>query len=181
MGGYIEAWLKVIAFTSVGHGFLVWTFTVWESTISTRSMGAKNEEPRSLPWATRSRLNFTDSALKSSPLENFTPLRSLISHTAGATFLGISTASAGTILRLGSRSTSVSQMLAARFEAGVSDWFMVSRVVGSTPWAMTIFPVGAAPAIGGASVSSRISTASVQRVIGVLLGGVVSRCRWRFG
>ena len=96
-------------------------------------MGAKKDEPRSLPWATRSRLNFTESALKSSPFVNLTPLRSFTSHTVGATFLGSSVASAGTSLRVGSRSTSVSQMLIARLEAGVSDWFIVSRVLGSTP------------------------------------------------
>ncbi len=54
----------------VGHGFLVWICTVYGSTISTRSIGANDDEPRSLlaGLTSRSMLNFTDSALKSSPL-----------------------------------------------------------------------------------------------------------------
>ena len=75
----------------------------------------------------RSRLNFTDSALNSSPLWNFTPLRSLTSHAVGATSFGISVASAGTILRFWSRSTSVSKICAPTFDAGLSCWFAMSR------------------------------------------------------
>jgi hypothetical protein len=92
--------------TIVGHGFFVCTRIVDGSVTSTRSIAAKNVAPRSFPCpcASRSRLNFADSAVKSSPLWNFTPLRSLISHVVGATSFGISVASAGTILRFWSRS-----------------------------------------------------------------------------
>ena len=67
-------WLR-----NTGHGFLVWIFTVYGSTISTRSIGAKDVEPRSLlaGLTRRSMLNLTESALKSSPLWNLTPRRSL--------------------------------------------------------------------------------------------------------
>ena len=100
-------WLR-----KIGHGFLVWIRTVYGSTISTRSIGAKDDEPRSLlaGLTRRSRLNFTDSALKSSPLWNLTPRRSLNSHVVGATSFGISAASAGTSLRLWSRSSSDSNI-----------------------------------------------------------------------
>ena len=50
-------------------------------------MGLKFELPRIDGSFTRSRLNLTESALKSSPLWNLTPLRSLISHTVGASEL----------------------------------------------------------------------------------------------
>jgi hypothetical protein len=50
--------------------------------MSTFSMGRKFELARS-PVLTRSRLNFTDSALNSSPLWNLTPRRSLTSHVVG--------------------------------------------------------------------------------------------------
>ena len=65
-------------------------------------------------------LNFTASALKSSPLWNFTPLRSLNSQVVGATSLGSSAASAGTSLRLGSRSRSASNIWAPTLDAGCS-------------------------------------------------------------
>jgi hypothetical protein len=141
----------------MGHGFLVCTRTVEGSTISTRSMGANDELPRSLlaELATRSRLNFTDSALNSSPLWNLTPLRSLTSHTVGATSFGSSVARAGTILRFASRSIRVSKIWAPTLEAGVSCWFIMSRVVGSTPWAMTTLPAGAAPAASGMDRAAR--------------------------
>jgi hypothetical protein len=71
---------------------------VYASTISTLSIGRKLELARR-PAFTRSRLYFTDSALNSSPLWNLTPLRSLTSHTVGATSFGSSAARAGTILR----------------------------------------------------------------------------------
>ena len=70
------------------------------STTSTRSISLKFELPRILGSLARSRLNFTASALKSSPLWNFTPRRSLISHTWGETSLGSSVANAGTIFKL---------------------------------------------------------------------------------
>ena len=120
-------------------------------------MGPNDELPRSLlaGLTSRSRLNLTDSALNSSPLWNLTPLRSLTSHTVGATSLGSSTARAGTILRFASRSTRVSKICAPTLEAGVSCWFIMSRVVGSTPWAMTTLPAGAAPAARGTDRAAR--------------------------
>src|SRR2546425_438971 len=39
LGGYIAAWRNVSALTKIGHGFFVWTRTVYGSTISTRSIG----------------------------------------------------------------------------------------------------------------------------------------------
>src|SRR6267378_3459315 len=109
-GGYIDACAKVMTVRKVGHGLAVWTRTVYGSTISTDSIGLKFDDARILGSFTRSRLNFADSALKSSPLVNLTPLRSLTSHVVGATSFGISVASEGTILRFGSRSHSVSKM-----------------------------------------------------------------------
>ena len=102
LGGYIAAWRRAMWLRKTGHGFFVWIFTVNWSTISTRSIGAKDVEPRSLlaGLTRRSRLNFTDSAVKSSPLWNLTPLRSLNSQVVGATSLGISAASAGTSFKL---------------------------------------------------------------------------------
>src|SRR6266508_1065025 len=87
LGGYIEAWRRAMWLTNTGHGFLVWIRTVYGSTISTRSIGANDEAPRSLlpGLIRRSRLNLTDSASKSSPLWNLTPFRSLNSQTVGAT------------------------------------------------------------------------------------------------
>src|SRR4029450_8878077 len=92
LGGYIEAARSAICGVKVGHGFFVWTRTVYESTISTRSMGPYDGEPRSLlaGLARRSRLNFTDSASNVSPLWNFTPRRSLNSQVVGATSFGSS-------------------------------------------------------------------------------------------
>jgi hypothetical protein len=92
----------------IGQGLEVWTRTRYGSTISTRSMGRKFELPRMDGSFARSRLNFTASALNSSPLWNFTPLRSLISHTCGDTRPGSSSARAGTSFRSALRSTSVS-------------------------------------------------------------------------
>src|SRR3989442_826840 len=93
-GGYMLPCTNVITLVNVGHGFLVCTRIVYGSTISTRSIGAKKVAPRSFPCppARRSRLHFADSASKSSPLWNFTPLRSLTSHVVGATSFGISLA-----------------------------------------------------------------------------------------
>ena len=109
----------------IGHGALVWMRTVRGSTTSAWLIGAHGVAPRSLSLAStiRSRVNFTASASNGSPLWNFTPWRSLNSHTVGATSFG-SSASAGRILSSWSRSSSVSKMLRARFEAGVSWWFM---------------------------------------------------------
>ena len=90
--------------------------------MSTRSIGPNDDEPRSLlaGLTRRSRLNFTDSAVKSSPLWNLTPLRSLNSQVVGATSLGISAASAGTSFRLWSRSSSDSNICAPTLDAGCS-------------------------------------------------------------
>src|SRR2546426_3267692 len=170
LGGSIPLWTKAITGTKVGQGFLVWTRIVYGSTISTRSIGAKNVAPRSLPcpWARRSRVNFAESALKSSPLWNLTPLRSLTSHADGGTNFGISAARAGTIFRFGSRSYNVSKMWRPTFDAGVSDWFAMSSVVGSTPCASTILPAGAAlDATGHRSVA--INATAIRQIIGSLL------------
>src|SRR6266850_8325982 len=111
-GGYIEACAKVMTVRKVGHGFDVCTRIVYGSTISTDSIGLKFDEARIFGSFTRSRLNFADSALNSSPLWNLTPLRSFTSHVVGLSSFGISVASAGTILRFGSRSQSASKMWA---------------------------------------------------------------------
>src|SRR5207245_8825867 len=112
---------------TVGHGLAVCPRIVYGSTTSTDSMGRKFDDARSLGSLTRSMLNFADSALKSSPLWNLTPLRSLTSHVVGATSFGISVARAGMILRFGSRSQSVSKMCAAMIDAGDSCGCMVSN------------------------------------------------------
>src|SRR6059036_3426973 len=112
LGGSIPLCGNVITGTNVGQGFFVCTRIVYGSTISTRSIGAKKVEPRSLPCPcpNRSRVNLAESALNSSPLWNLTPLRSLTSQADGGMNLGISVARLGTIFRLGSRSYSVSKM-----------------------------------------------------------------------
>src|SRR5262249_34590806 len=120
LGGYIEAWANVITVRNVGHGLVVCTRIVYGSTISTDSIGLKFDDARSLGSFTRSRLNFADSALKSSPLVNLTPLRSFTSHMVGATSFGISVARPGMILRFASRSHSVSKMCDAMIDAGDS-------------------------------------------------------------
>src|SRR4029450_9176139 len=65
LGGYIEAWRKPMIVVKVGQGLEVCTRTVYGSTMLTRSMGRKFELER-IPDLTRSRLNFTDSAVKAS-------------------------------------------------------------------------------------------------------------------
>src|SRR5215813_3622076 len=95
-GGYMEACRCVSALMKIGHGLFVCTRTVVASTISTRSIGLKFELPRMLESLARSRLHFTDSALKSSPLWNLTPGRSFTSHVVGATSFGNEAARAGT-------------------------------------------------------------------------------------
>src|SRR5213080_5301495 len=57
-----------------------------------------------------------------------------------------------------------------RFDAGVSDWFIMSSVVGSTPWAMTTLPAGAAAAPSGTSRVRARATRVRRRVIARLLG-----------
>src|SRR5437867_1596207 len=118
LGGYIEACAKFMMDTKVGQGLFVSTRIVYGSTISTRSIGRKLDEARSFASFTRSRLNFADSALKSSPLWNLTPRRSLTSHTCGEISFGSSAASAGWILRLASRATRASKMCAPTTDAG---------------------------------------------------------------
>src|SRR5260370_21800120 len=119
LGGYIDACANVRTVRKVGQGLLVCTRIVYGSTISMDSIGLKFDDARSLGSLTRSRLNFADSALKSSPLWNLTPLRSLTSHVVGATSFGISVASPGMILRFGSRSDSGSEMCPPMLDAGV--------------------------------------------------------------
>src|SRR5438477_302356 len=48
-------------------------------------------------------------------------------------------------------------MCAATTEAGVSCWFMVSSVLGSTPWAMTTLPSGVAHAAAPKVVEGLLS------------------------
>jgi hypothetical protein len=43
----------------------------------------------------------------------------------------------------------MSNIWAPTFDAGCSDWFIMSSVVGSTPCAMTSLPAGAATAATG--------------------------------
>src|SRR5215831_2736164 len=130
--------------------------------MSTRSIGPNVDEPRSLlaGLIRRSMLNFTDSAVNSSPLWNLTPLRSLNSQVVGATSLGISAASAGTSFRLWSRSSRDSNIWAPTLDAGCSAWFIMSSVVGSTPWAITTLPAGAAAATSGITSADSRATAA---------------------
>src|SRR5438132_13530354 len=162
-GGYIAACAKVMTVRKVGHGLPVCTRIVYGSTISTDSIGLKFDDARIFGSFTRSILNFADSALNSSPLVNLTPLRSLTSHVVGPTSFGISVASPGTILRLGSRSQSVSKICAAMIDAGASCWFMMSSVVGSTPCAITTLPAGAAAAAARGSSTNAATTAVTLR------------------
>src|SRR6267142_5700737 len=164
LGGYIAAWRRAMWLRNTGHGFLVWIRTVKGSTISTRSIGANDEEPRSLlaGLARRSMLNLTESAVKSSPLWNLTPRRSLNSQVVGATSFGISVASAGTSLRFWSRSSRDSNICAPTLDAGCSCWFIMSSEVGSTPCAITTLPAGAAPTLRGTRTRERRTTAVRQ-------------------
>src|SRR5881397_3603184 len=170
-GGYMLPCTNVITLVNVGQGFLVWTRIVYGSTISTRSIGAKKVAPRSLPcpWARRSSVNFAESALKSSPLWNFTPLRSFTSHADGGTNFGTSAARLGTIFRFGSRSYNVSKMWRPTFDAGLSDWLAMSSVVGSTPCARTTLPAGAAPAATGDRSTTSAAVAIFDATIRSLL------------
>src|SRR2546430_13958837 len=52
-------------------------------------------------------------------------------------------------------------MCSATTDAGVSCWFMASSVVGSTPWAMTTLPAGAAAAWSGTR-RVRVKTTTVR-------------------
>src|SRR5258708_14189260 len=109
LGGYIDACAYVRTVRKVGQGLLVCTRIVYGSTISMDSIGLKFDDARSLGSLTRSRLNFADSAFKSSPLWNLTPLRSFTSHVVGATSFATSVATPGMILRFGSRPPSAPQ------------------------------------------------------------------------
>jgi len=51
--------------------------------------------------------------------------------------------------------------VATQVRWGVSDWFIMSSVVGSTPWAMTTLPAGAAAAPSGTR-KMRARTARVR-------------------
>src|SRR3972149_8398124 len=54
-------------------------------------------------------------------------------------------------------------MFDARLLAGVSWWFMGSSVVGSTPWAITTVPLGAAqPASGQAAINTMSRMPSIR-------------------
>jgi hypothetical protein len=100
---------------TMGSGTLVTTRTVYGST--TVTSGPKDGGNVSLPSVlsfevtTRSIVNFTDSPVNSSPLWNFTPLRSLNSHVVGLTLRHDVASSGLSSMLLGSRMSSVSQML----------------------------------------------------------------------
>src|ERR1700730_8146027 len=127
--------------------------------ISTWLRGAKGGDPRSLSLGStrRSRLNLTASASTGSPLWNLAPGLSLNSQTVGDTSRGSSRASIGWIFRSWSRSSRVSNMFRHTLAAGDSWWFMGSRVLGSTPWAMVILPEGPAEATEGSSAEATAS------------------------
>src|SRR2546426_11727139 len=95
LGGYIATCAKVMTVRKVGHGLAGFTRIVYGSTTSTDAMGGKFDDARRLGSLTRSMLNFADSALKSSPLWNLTPLRSLNSHVVGATSFATSVGGSG--------------------------------------------------------------------------------------
>src|SRR5439155_876884 len=63
----------------------------------------------------------------------------------------------------------MSKMWRPRFDAGVSDWFIMSSVVGSTPCAMTTWPAGAADAPRGTRSVRARATRVWRRVIERLL------------
>jgi hypothetical protein len=173
-------WPVLTSVSRIGHGALVCTRTVIASTISTRSMGENGGDPRSLSLGStsRSRLNFTASASIGSPLWKRTPLRSLNSHVVGATSFGISAASAGRTTSWSSRSSRVSKTLRASTPAGVSWWFMGSSVVGSTPWAITTVPEGAAAATPGTPADriSRMMRRQPGMETPLVVGADVGRC-----
>ena len=56
-------------------------------------------------------------------------------------------------------------MFRQTFPAGVSWWFIGSRVVGSTPWAMTTLPCGAAEAATGNAATSAAARAMRVKVM----------------
>src|SRR5947208_15791287 len=95
LGGYIAACAKVMTVRKVGHGLPVCTRIVYGSTPSTDSIGLKFDAARIFGSFTRSILHFADSALKSSPLVNLTPWRSLTSRVVGAPSCGLAGASGG--------------------------------------------------------------------------------------
>src|SRR2546422_10145871 len=63
----------------------------------------------------------------------------------------------------------MSKMWRPRFDAGVSDWFIMSSVVGSTPCAITTWPAGAADAPRGTRSVRARATKVWRRVIERLL------------
>ena len=91
-------YMRVMRAGMAGSGTLVWNRAVKGSTTSTRSMVPNQPFCGDLKSARlmRSNENFTASASKASPLWNFTPWRSLTSHTFSLTSL-YEVASAGTI------------------------------------------------------------------------------------
>ena len=52
-------------------------------------------------------------------------------------------------------------MFRQTFPAGVSWWFIGSRVVGSTPWAMTTLPWGAADATADDATTSAVRSDNI--------------------
>src|SRR5438552_8926394 len=131
-------------------------------------MGGRCGVPRSwrLGSSRRSGLNLTAAACTGSPLWKLAPGLSLNSHTVGDTSRGSSRASMGWIFSSWSRSSRVSNRFRHTLPAGDSWWFMGSRVLGSTPWAMVILPDGPAEAREGsraeATASAIKDTARIQ-------------------
>ena len=82
-------YMSVIRAGIEGSGTLVWNRTVKGSTISTASIVLNQPFCGDLksPRLMRSKENFTAVASKTSPLWNFTPCRSLTSHTLSPTSL----------------------------------------------------------------------------------------------
>ena len=133
---------------------------------------------RQLPVFTRSRLNFTDSALNSSPLWNLTPRRSFTSHVVGATSFGQLRGERGHDLEVPiALHAACRRGGAATTDAGVSCWFMVSSVVGSTPCAMTTLPSGAAAGQAAGATSRRASSERTHETLLTTIGGASSRER----
>ena len=102
-------YMRVMRAGIAGSGTLVWKRTVEGSTTSTRSIVPNQPFCGDLKSARlmRSKENFTAFASKGSPLWNFTPWRSLASHTLSLTSL-YDVASAGTICSCLSRVSRVS-------------------------------------------------------------------------
>ena len=105
----------------IGHGALVWIRTVKGSTTSTWLSGRERGGAAELELGIHQplHLNFTASPSNGSPLWNFTPGRSLNSHTVGDTSFG-SSAQRRLDHEVLVALEQVSNMFTARFAAGDS-------------------------------------------------------------